>query len=305
MTSARVSLSHHLHLQKQDRAHADWKDLVENYDIVKAIYDLDFVAPSHIQCQVIPILTGTTPGSLIAQSPSGCSQTVAFAISMLTHVKPYVTSLQAICLVNTLTLVEQTFKVCQALNTNTKFNLGWTAGKTIEGDWPFQVLIGTPSAVAFAMSCQGIFSTRYVRILIVGETDERGKKPLRLKKGKKALSEETFYNTLDMLIGTKLPTTIPIGFFSDSSSEVPIASIKKWRPEVIEVRKQEVPKEIHHFYFVTNNPEQDAIAQLQRIAQQRFVSQGIIFLATMAQAGRNCDGTHEARDGLSVGHGRY
>jgi ATP-dependent RNA helicase DDX19/DBP5 len=264
-------------------ADAAWDELVTNTDIVQALYDLEFEAPSRIQCQALPILTRDPPRSLIAQAPSGSGKTVAFATSMLIRVDPHLKALQAICLANTLELVKQTFEVCKSLNKYTKFNLGWTVGEHLEGGREVQVLIGTPAAVSSGMSEKSRFSASQVKILIIDEADELVKKPPPPRKGDRGPPKTTFHRTLDILIRKKLPPNIPIGFFSASFSPDSIASIKEWRPEAVEVRKKEVPKQIRHFYFVTSNPEQDAVIQLQRIAQERFLSQGIIFLARKDQ----------------------
>jgi ATP-dependent RNA helicase DDX19/DBP5 len=90
-------------------------------------------------------------------------------------------------------------------------------------------------------------------------------------------------DTIAKMLTKNLPLKIPVGFFSASFSDDSIKVIKGWRPDADTVRKFEVPKEIHHFYFEARNPEADVVPLIARIASVRFVSQGIIFLARKEQ----------------------
>jgi ATP-dependent RNA helicase DDX19/DBP5 len=263
-----------------------WEQLVANTDVQQGLYDLGFEAPSRVQCQALQVLTGASPRSLVAQAPSGSGKTIAFVTSMLLRVDPYVKKLQAICLANTLELVRQTFEVCQSVNAYTQFSLGWTARETFQGEGDVQVLVGTPSAVQSALSPNRKSGQKLdasdVRILIIDEADELVKPAPPMQRGCPPL-KNTFRKTIDGLIKS-LPANIPIGFFSASFSDESIKTIKEWRPDVLEMRKKEVPKEIRHFYYVAKkNQETEAVTLLVGLARQRFLSQGIIFLARKDQ----------------------
>jgi ATP-dependent RNA helicase DDX19/DBP5 len=202
---------------------------------------------------------------------------------MFLQVDPQLKKLQAICLADTLELVLQTYELCQNINGHCKFSLGWAArDELVPNSADIQILIGTPSAVLGAVNGQrrgapAKLDASQVKILIIDEANELVKRPPPPRRGGPP-PNVTFFKTLDKLIRGNLPRDIPIGFFSSSFSEDAIKVIKEWRPQADSLRRFEVPKDIHHFYFEARNPETDVVPLLARIASRRFVSQGIIFL---------------------------
>jgi superfamily II DNA/RNA helicase len=154
-----------------------------------------------------------------------------------------------------------------------------------------QILIGTPAAVTTAVSeSRAVLDVSSVKILILDEADALVKKPPPARKGD---SKASFLRDIDRLIARKLPPNTSIGFFSASFSPEAIGEIKKWRPELVEVRKQEVPKHIRHFDYVARNPEAESVPLIVRIASKQFISQGIVFLGRKDQPGRVAKGLAE------------
>jgi ATP-dependent RNA helicase DDX19/DBP5 len=260
-----------------------WEELISNTDVLQGLYDQEFDAPSHIQCQSIPVLGSDPPRSLLAQAPSGSGKTTAFLTAMLMRVDPHIKRLQAICLGNTLELVQQTFRVAEEANKHTRFALGWTAGTEFVGGGDVQVLIGTPAGVNTAISegRRGIDASA-VRILILDEADELLKKPAAPRKGEQ--SKASFFGTIERLVKKRLPPNTSIGFFSATFSDDTRAVIREWRPGLVEVEKQEVPKQIRHFYFVASDPLVNCVELIVQIAGRQFVSQGIVFVPRKEQA---------------------
>jgi ATP-dependent RNA helicase DeaD len=185
--------------------------MVADEAILKAIYDIGIDMPSQIQCRAIPLLAGSPPASLIAQSPFGSGRIVAFLTSMLLPVDRRVLSLQGILLTHTIELTDQIFKVAMAMNAKLDLAIGWAANREYEvcRHMTPQILIGTPSGVLRNILKRRIETTR-MQFVIVDEAD----KLLNCAGG-------TFVVDIEMLIGRTsiFPHDIAVGFFSASFSD--------------------------------------------------------------------------------------
>jgi superfamily II DNA/RNA helicase len=77
-----------------------------------------------------------------------------------------------------------------------------------------------------------------------------------------------------------LPPTATVGFFSASFSNQIRETCKKWRPDVEEFIRREVPRVIDHFYTVVRDPDQAAPQILkQYYCAQVDSGQAIVFFA--------------------------
>jgi ATP-dependent RNA helicase DDX19/DBP5 len=298
-----------------------WEELLvgnRSCDLIQGLYELDFDGPSRIQCQAIPVLTQTKPPqSLLIQAQSGSGKTIAFLCSMFLKVDPHLKELQTICLAHTMELVEQIFQIALSLNERLLFDIGYTANRdydVITGSdkeshpevCP-QMLFGTPASVVTTIREKKL-SVAQVKLLILDEADRLLRPSDR---------QGDFIQCVERLVkclpkkGQKhhpaaiLPPNIPIGFFSASYTARSVEVIKLFRPDVVEIKKKQVPKVISHYYVVVTSPDPEAEAQhivrnyYQTIAQS---GQVIVFLSkkensntfqqAMNQAGYDCKVTH-------------
>jgi ATP-dependent RNA helicase DDX19/DBP5 len=265
-----------------------WEEIIRDTEVLQAVYGEGFSTPSQIQWQAIPVLTRDPPQSLLAQSPSGSGKTLAFVISMFLRIDPRVRKLQAICLAGTPELVDQIVMVCEDLNHLSQFSLGWTVGNEFHGEPDVQILIGTGPGVVMAITesrnGRPPLDVSSVSILILNEAGELVENPSPPRKGE--APKPALFATIDRLINKCLPRNISIGFFSACYSDDAVRAIKRWRPELLEVRNREVQKEIRHFSYIVRDPEVDSVTLLRQITREHFISQGIIFLSSQDQPER-------------------
>jgi ATP-dependent RNA helicase DDX19/DBP5 len=246
---------------------------------------MGFDSPSKVQWHAIRILAGNSKRSLIAQAPSGSGKTVAFLASLFLRIDRNIQALQGICLTPTLELTLQVFDVAKTMNEEMGVNgavIAWAANRdsTIipRGSRVPQILFGTPKGVIAALK-RNFFAdgseldVSKVELIVLDEADKLLKPPpkqsaqaLAAAAASQAQKSQCYLDDVEWLLGDRrgrgvghLLPTVTVGFFSASFSDPTLAICRNLRRPISELIKKEVPREIHHFYVVVEDPEMDAV----------------------------------------------
>jgi ATP-dependent RNA helicase DDX19/DBP5 len=272
-----------------------WEELIQNENLLQAIYRMEFDFPSKVQCQAIPVLTAQRPQSLIAQAPSGCGKTVAFLCSLFLRVDPHIKELQGICLAPTTELSHQSYDiVARPMNEHLSLTLGYAANREYKvtggGNKP-QILIGTPAGVIRAIRDHKL-DVSYVQLLILDEADKLLHPSNIDRRGGDFISDIKRLLRPDQPheprvgrppVQAILPPTVTVGFFSASFTDRSVKQCKTFRPGLVELRRKEVPCVISHLYRVIPDGD-DPDLEAQSLINQYYsdvidTGQAIVFLS--------------------------
>jgi superfamily II DNA/RNA helicase len=236
--------------------------LIPRQEIIEAIYDMDFDAPSKVQCQAIPILTGPSHDSLVAQAPSGSGKTIAFLVSALLIADINIREPQVLCLAHTLEIVDQTRQVFVNLNRKLHFVGGTCVGHVVDLTPECQFIFGTPKAILSQVK-RNALKVSALRIVVVDEADS-------ILLPKAPLFTET-KRLLDLI-----PRECQIGCVSPTFCPTAISIIEALRPNVKKLLQQEVCRSISH-WVVQVGSEEEARAIICDLYRVTFEGQTIIF----------------------------
>ena len=143
-------------------------------DVLRAVDELGFMAPTPVQAQAIPVLR--TGKDLLAQAQTGTGKTAAFAIPIIERIDPAQKAPQALIVVPTRELALQVTREFGAIG---KYR--HTHEVAIYGGVPYgpqeralkrgaQIVVGTPGRVLDHIQ-RGTLSLAAVRIVILDEAD--------------------------------------------------------------------------------------------------------------------------------------
>lgn len=141
-------------------------------DLLKGVYAMEFNKPSKIQEKALPLLLGSPPRNLIAQSQSGTGKTAAFVLTMLSRVDTTLDAPQALCLSPTRELARQIGRVVEKMGQFTKARVTYVLrdmdmkGETIAD----HIVIGTPGTIKDLVR-RGRLRLHSMKVFVLDEAD--------------------------------------------------------------------------------------------------------------------------------------
>lgn len=173
--------------------------------ILKGMYAMNFKKPSKIQERALPLLLGSPPTNMIAQSQSGTGKTAAFVITILSrldYTQPKAP--QALCLAPSRELARQIEGVVRSIG---QFVDGLTIQAAVPGAVErgsrveSMVVVGTPGTVLDLIKRRQ-FDTSQMKVLCLDEADNMldqqglGEQCLRVKQSVASTSSSTYALTI-------------------------------------------------------------------------------------------------------------
>lgn len=146
-----------------------------NEDILKAIEDMGFDAPSKIQAEVIPIVLQGT--DVIGQAQTGTGKTLAFGAPVLNSISNESKKVKSIILAPTRELAIQVYKELTTISKYTKFRLlpvygGDSIDRQIKSlKRGIDIVIGTPGRVQDLINRKAL-DLSHIEFLVLDEADE-------------------------------------------------------------------------------------------------------------------------------------
>lgn len=232
---------------------SDWQEIMPFGEIIKGpmatpilqvINKLNYIQPSKIQNQVIPILSQKK--DLILQARSGSGKTTAFLISILLHVDPEKYYPQIILICDTYEVTMQTYNIFQGFNKYTKFTSAICLNDNEHNTPPSkdaQILFGMPNSFVHWIT-QKALDVSNVNFLVIANAN------LILSNG------SPIYSFTNSLMNKFLPANVQYGFFSELYNNYIIDFIKKKRPDITVIRQKNEESSLQHYYTLVSNQEE-------------------------------------------------
>jgi ATP-dependent RNA helicase DDX19/DBP5 len=143
--------------------------------LIDAIYEMGFEQPSKIQEAALPLLLGSPPKDLVAQSQSGTGKTATFLLTMLQRLNPDLHLPQCVVLAPTFELVLQIGEVAAKM---IKYMPEVRVKIFVKGELPNpnsyfteQLIIGTPGKLADILLKYRLIDPRNIICFCVDEAD--------------------------------------------------------------------------------------------------------------------------------------
>lgn len=262
-------------------------------EILRAIEELNFVTPTPVQQQTIPVLL-ESPKDLIALAQTGTGKTAAFGLPILQQVQPEINSIQSLILCPTRELCMQITKDFESFSKYTK-NLHVVAvygGAAIKNQIDalnrgVQVVVATPGR-ALDLIKRRALKVNTIKWLVLDEADEM------LNMG--------FQEDLDAILSTTPEDKQTLLFSATMPKEIVSITRKYMKsPTEISVGKRNTGADNvkHEFYMVQARDRYEA---LKRIADMNPKVYSIVFCRTrietkdvadkLMQDGYNADALH-------------
>lgn len=240
-------------------------------EILSAITDLGYTAPTPIQEKAIPVIL-SKDHDLVALAQTGTGKTAAFGLPILGQVDFQLRGIQALILAPTRELCMQITKDLEKFGAHLK-GFKVTAiygGASMEGQIKQlnrlpQVVVGTPGRT-LDMIRRGALKVEVIRWLVLDEADEM------LKMG--------FQEDMDAILAAT-PATRQTLLFSATMPQEIVGMTKRYMksPEEISVgTKNTGAKNVEHWFYVTH--PKDKYLALKRIADLHPDIYGIVFCKT-------------------------
>ncbi|KAL3897905.1 MAG: hypothetical protein SGCHY_003101 [Lobulomycetales sp.] len=141
-------------------------------ELLKGIYSMGYTKPSKIQEKALPLLLSDPPKNMIGQSQAGTGKTAAFALTMLSRVKPEERVTQAICLAPARELAVQIMENLKDMGKYTNVTTQLAVRDAVKRGEKVsaQIVVGTPGTVADLIRKRSIDPSR-VCIFVLDEAD--------------------------------------------------------------------------------------------------------------------------------------
>ncbi|KAI3402990.1 ROK1 [Candida oxycetoniae] len=264
---------------------ASFQDMVKRFHIDKRVLsnllDADFIEPTPIQCESVPITLANR--DLIACAPTGSGKTLAFLIPLVQHLvqkqvsKDY--GVRGLIISPTNELAVQIFLQLEILSKGKKLNIAilskQLAGK-INNDIikasKYDIIVSTPLRLIDLVKANKINLSR-VEQLVIDEADK--------------LFDQGFAEQTDEILAHCTNTRIRKSMFSatiPSSVEEMAHSIMKDPIRVIIGHKEAASNTIDQKLVFTGNEEGKLLAIRQMIQNGQFKPPVIIFLQSITRA---------------------
>lgn len=253
-------------------------DVVENPNLLQAIFEMEYNEPSKIQGIALPIVTDKNRWNLLAQSQNGTGKTLAFCIAMIQRIDPNNPHLQAICLVENRELANQTYKyyiepLTQYMNIRKLLLIpggGAFDPKAAEGP---QLIVTTPTPLE---RHSDNLELNFVRTFAIDEADH-------------ILDNSSFRRTIEFIMQTLSREYCQILLFSATiNQQVHDFAGKFMEPRCKKIlvgkEQQFIPTNDHFFIRVSSDEEKfDVLSQIFSYATS---AQSFIFFNTKSQVKR-------------------
>ncbi|MCE3227333.1 MAG: box helicase domain protein [Bacteroidetes bacterium] len=266
-----------------------FEELGLNSDLLKAVTDLGFTAPTPIQQQTIPLLSNENT-DLVALAQTGTGKTAAFGLPLLSTIDCDNKTVQALILAPTRELCVQ---ITSDIKNYSKYlkGFGVTAiygGARIDGQIKdikrgVQVVVATPGRLIDMIERRAV-SLKTVKIVVLDEADEM------LNMG--------FKDDLDIILRDTPDQKNTWLFSATMPREVErIARTYMENPKEISTgKKNEGADNLEHIYYVVS--PRDRYLALKRVADYYPEIFGIVFCRTKAETQEVADAL--IKDGYSA-----
>uniref|UniRef100_A0A0G4HIV1 RNA helicase n=1 Tax=Chromera velia CCMP2878 TaxID=1169474 RepID=A0A0G4HIV1_9ALVE len=159
------------HLQ----AVSDWDQLNLSPELLKGIYEKNFIRPSKIQEAALPLILGSDT-NMIGQAQNGSGKTATFALAMLAKVDPGMRCTQAIVISPTRELAIQNAMVTKELGKHTGISIfalipDIPKEQFTQQNINSQILSGTPGKLEDLVFKRKRIDTAGMKMLVVDEAD--------------------------------------------------------------------------------------------------------------------------------------
>jgi translation initiation factor 4A len=239
-------------------------------DLIRGIFGMGFEEPSAIQKRaIVPFIKGR---DVVAQAQSGTGKTATFLIAILQMLEDEMNSIQAVILLPTRELAQQTFSIIQNLgkylNFRYKLLIGGTFRKDdindINNNKP-QCIIGTPGRVTDIMNdrmCR--FSLEFCKCVVLDEADE--------------LLSDTFETQIKNII-SRVNEKTQVGLYSATMpfEKVTIAKNFVRNAVFIEVKQEELTLEGIKQYYINVDKDEWKYDVLKDLYNSIVIYQLIIY----------------------------
>ncbi len=243
-------------------------------ELNQAIQELEFVNPTEIQIQAIPVLMSGK--DMMGQAQTGTGKTAAFALPMLQMIDPKLKAVQGFILAPTRELALQ---VSKAIETFAKFLPikilavygGAPYGKQLRMlDEGVQIVVGTPGRIMDLIQKKKALDLSHVRFWVLDEADEMLK--MGFIEEVEAILAYAPYDSQKALFSATLPHEIRklSNSYLNNPEEITIAG----KTLTVENTEQRV-------YLVH---EKDKFAALMRLLEYEPVTNALIFTRTKVRA---------------------
>lgn len=243
-------------------------------EILQAITDLGFTAPTPIQEQTIPVIL-QKDHDLVALAQTGTGKTAAFGLPIIGQVDTASNEIQALILAPTRELCMQ---ICKDLESYAKYMPGLRlvpvyGGAGIEPQVRAirkgpQIIVGTPGRTLDFIR-RGTLKVGSIRWLVLDEADEM------LKMG--------FQEDMDAILAAT-PSTRQTLLFSATMPQEIVSMTRRYMKDPQEISvgtKNTGSANVEHWYYVTH--VKDRYMALKRIVDMQPEIYGIVFCKTRAE----------------------
>jgi len=249
-------------------------DLNLRHELVQAVTELGFEAPTPIQASVIPLMLSGS--DVIGQAKTGTGKTAAFGLPMLNELESGQSAPQALVMTPTRELALQ---VCEAVTSFGQFMA--VRALAVYGGAPYQpqiralkrgvdIVVGTPGRLIDLMK-RGILDLSQIRVLVLDEADEM------LSMG--------FIEDIETILAATPAERQTALFSATISAQIRRLADKYMRaPQSIAIEAGPVTVEaIEQRYYLVNEAEKTAV--LTRLFEVEDIKSALIFVRTRAGTG--------------------
>ena len=251
----------------------DFKNLGLSSEVLKSIETLNFVKPSEIQKQMIPLVM--EGHDIIGQAQTGTGKTLAYASSILSKITVKGKDVKTIVLTPTRELALQVCDEFKNLNTSLDFDIvAIYGGSSLENQIRdlrkgADVVVGTPGRVLDLIRRKAL-KINNLEFFVLDEADEM------LNMGFLEDIEEVFRQTNNNKQVLMLSATMP-----DDIKKLATKYMKKDYKHIVIESNTRTAKNVKQFYYLVN--EKSRIEVLCRILDIKNTKRTIIFCQTKSE----------------------
>ncbi|KAG9511370.1 GMP synthase [glutamine-hydrolyzing], partial [Fragariocoptes setiger] len=243
--------------------------------LLKGVYGMGFQQPSKIQETALPILMGSPPSNMIAQSQSGTGKTAAFILASLSRVDVGYHHPQVIILSPTFELAVQTHKVATTMaqyKPEITFRL-ITKGEMFGGSRVTDhVLIGTPGKMVDCVTKYKVFDPSLIKVFVLDEAD--------------VMIDTQGHRQQSIRIKRALPSSCQLMLFSATYDDEIVRFAQEVVPNAVTIKlkpEEQSLDNIKQFYIICRTDE-DKYRALANIFGTISIGQTFIFCQTKKSA---------------------
>lgn len=217
--------------------------------ILQAISDIGFNKPSNAQVHAIPLLS-EQKADLLIQSQNGSGKTLAFIVAMLLRVDPEIHNLQAICMLNSQELAQQTFDLFNKMNVHTKFKGEICIDNMRQPPSDTQLLFGMPASFLYYIKEKAI-NVSSLNFAVFDEADSIFEK-----------DSENYSPAIKLIKSLKIDTRC--SFFTSTFTNSVAETLRPFRGNITTIRLKNMNEKVQHWYTKVDNEEEalDCILEL-------------------------------------------